>query len=166
MVYVQTHTHTHTHTHRSDVYFQQIDVIKDSSRLHLQKTLNTIGCQEETHLCHPHLISYSHQTANACTNTPIHTVTVSCVPVAPSGASAAALGVAEALLGSSREWIQLEAPCRKSLSSSAVSLLTRLSVLTFSTCVSVCGSLPGERDTEEELAGKDRRTRDESVGYS
>ena len=75
----------------------------------------------------------------------MHTVTVGGIPVAPGGASAAVLGVAEALLGSSSEWIQLEAPCRKSLSSSAVSLLTRLSVLTFSTCVSVCGPLPGKR---------------------
>lgn len=84
----------------------------------------------------------------------MHTVIVGGIPVAPGGASAAVLGEGEALFESSREWIQLEAPCLKSLSSSAVSLLTRLIVLTFSTCVSVCGSLPGEGVTEERLAPK------------
>ncbi len=85
----------------------------------------------------------------------MHTATAGGIPVAIGGASVAVLGEAEALLGSSREWIQLEAPCRKSRSSSAVSLLTRLSVLTFSTCVSVCGSLPAEGVTEEGFVGKE-----------
>ena len=88
----------------------------------------------------------------------MHSVAVGGIPVAPGGASAAVLGGAEALLESSREWIQLEAPCRKSLSSSAVSLLTRLSVLTFSTCVSVCGSLPAEGGMDERLARRERCT--------
>lgn len=77
------------------------------------------------------------------------TITVTCIPVASVGASGAVLVEAGALLESSREWIQLEAPCRKSRSRSAVSLLTRLSVLTFSTCFSVCGPLPGEEDIKE-----------------
>lgn len=83
-------------------------------------------------------------------NTFMDTVTVGGVPVALGGASAAVLADARALLESSREWIQLEAPCLKSLSSSAVSLRTMLSVLTFSICASVCGSLPGEGVMEEE----------------
>lgn len=102
-------------------------------------------------LHHPHLVCSSHLTAHASTHTPMHTVSAGGIPVAPGGASAAVLGGAVALLGSSREWIQLEAPCRKSLSSSAVSRLTRLSVLTFSTCASVSGSLPEDEETEEGL---------------
>lgn len=90
--------------------------------------------------------------------TPIYTFTDGGIPVAPDGASAAVLGEAEALLESSREWIQLEAPCLKSRSSSAVSLLTRLRVLTFSTGVSVCGSLPKEGRIEQRSMLKIRCT--------
>lgn len=72
------------------------------------------------------------------------------VPVAPGGGSSAEPGEAGALLESSSEWIQLEAPCLKSRSMSAVSLLTRLSVLTRSTCASVCGSLPEEDKSRSE----------------
>ena len=75
-------------------------------------------------------------------HTHTHTVSLSgrCVPVAAEGA----------LFGSSRAWNQLEAPCLKSRSSSAVSLLTRVMVLTFSTCFSAWASTPGGRGRSEE----------------
>lgn len=77
----------------------------------------------------------------------------SAVPVDPGGGSTVAPADGGALLESSREWIQLEAPCLKSLSSSAVSLLTILSVLTLSICASACGSLPGGGSEGEREGG-------------
>lgn len=75
----------------------------------------------------------------------------------PGGGSAAAPADGGALLESSREWIQLDAPCLKSLSSSAVSLLTMLNVLTLSICASACGSLPGGGSDGEREGGGGRK---------
>lgn len=59
---------------------------------------------------------------------------------------------------SNREWIQLVAPCLKSLSSRAVSLRTILKVLKISTCFSTCGSVP--RYTAETKAPKSNKNND------
>lgn len=129
-----------THKHKSEQHLRQVDAIKGTSRLHMATTLSTITAKQCSHLT---------ARAHKDKNSHAHTKTNGCLPGASGGASAAAPAEAEDLLGSSRAWIQLVAPCRKSRSSSAVSLFTMLSVLTFSTCFSVCGPLPGERDTRE-----------------